>query len=249
MVHHGDYIVQNISGIRELVGSDVNLIHRLSKNHVSENTGWQAYALFSKKAMDSIDLTLEGLHEQDETYEHLGTVSTRTLDLLPRYEAIISARRVVVTAEEADIITVHEFNAPLAVTWDWIMDIKKRTEAMGDMGSWKVISRNKGRTGAGASNHCAHGRGGESTETIMDWRPFEYATVDNIDGRVQWREMTILTPQENDSCTRVESRIKLLKPFPLFLVRFMMKRQFGRENPYEKWYSRIDDRLTRQPAA
>ncbi len=30
-VHHGDYIVQNISGIRELVGSDINLIHRLTK--------------------------------------------------------------------------------------------------------------------------------------------------------------------------------------------------------------------------
>ena len=33
-VHHGDYIVQNISGIRELVGSDINLIHRLTKNHM-----------------------------------------------------------------------------------------------------------------------------------------------------------------------------------------------------------------------
>ncbi|MEW5940358.1 MAG: DUF2652 domain-containing protein, partial [Chloroflexota bacterium] len=28
-VHHGDYMVQSIAGIRELVGSDVNLIHRL----------------------------------------------------------------------------------------------------------------------------------------------------------------------------------------------------------------------------
>ena len=35
-IHHGDYIVQSISGIRELVGTDVNLIHRLTKNHISE---------------------------------------------------------------------------------------------------------------------------------------------------------------------------------------------------------------------
>ncbi len=33
-VHHSDYIVQNISGIRELVGSGINLIHRLTKNHM-----------------------------------------------------------------------------------------------------------------------------------------------------------------------------------------------------------------------
>jgi hypothetical protein len=37
-VHHGDYIVQEVSGIRELVGSDVNLIHRLMKNHMLRRT-------------------------------------------------------------------------------------------------------------------------------------------------------------------------------------------------------------------
>src|SRR5574338_1601031 len=33
MVHHGDYILQDIGGVRELAGSDVNLVHRLMKNH------------------------------------------------------------------------------------------------------------------------------------------------------------------------------------------------------------------------
>ncbi|HKY56401.1 MAG TPA: DUF2652 domain-containing protein, partial [Anaerolineales bacterium] len=44
IIHHGDYFVQDIAGIKELVGSDVNLIHRPLKNHVSESTGWRAYA-------------------------------------------------------------------------------------------------------------------------------------------------------------------------------------------------------------
>jgi hypothetical protein len=113
-VHHGDYMVQNISGIRELVGSDVNLIHRLTKNHITENTKWNAYALFSQKAIDSINLSLEGLHQQDESYEHLGTLQTQTINLIPRYEAFVSAQRVVVSAEEADIITTYEFDYPLA---------------------------------------------------------------------------------------------------------------------------------------
>jgi hypothetical protein len=245
-IHHGDYIVQNISGIRELVGSDVNLIHRLAKNHVAESTGWQAYALFSQKAMDSIDLQLEDVHAQDESYEHLGTIPTRTINLLPRYQALISAQRVIVTPEEADLITVHEFDWPRAVIWDWLTDIKKRNEAMGDMGHWKIISRNQGRTGAGASNHCSHGRG-VSTETILDWRPFEYATVDTVDGMAMFREMAVFTSLDDDRRTRVEWRLKMLKPLPLFVARFMLKRQFSKMNPYEMWFSSVDKLLARQP--
>ena len=35
MVHHGDFIVQQVAGIKDLLGTDVNLIHRLAKNHVA----------------------------------------------------------------------------------------------------------------------------------------------------------------------------------------------------------------------
>ncbi len=246
-VHHGDYIVQNISGIRELVGSDVNLIHRLTKNHISDNTGWRAYALFSQKAMDSIELTLEDLHAQDETYEHLGTVHTRTLNLIPRYEALISAQRVTVTPEEADITTTHEFNHPLAIVWDWVMDLKKRSKAMGEMGQWKIISRNWGRTSAGASNHCAHGKGA-SMETIVDWRPFEYATIETVDGKIMFRGMAIFTSLEDDKRTRLEWRLKMLKPSPLFISRIVVKREFGRTNPYKTWFTRIDELIAQESA-
>ena len=45
-VHHGDYVIQQLAGAQQLLGTDVNLIHRLAKNHVSESTGWRGYALF-----------------------------------------------------------------------------------------------------------------------------------------------------------------------------------------------------------
>jgi len=51
ITHYGSYIVQTISGIHELVGSDVNLVHRLLKNHIAESTGWHAYALFTAPAL------------------------------------------------------------------------------------------------------------------------------------------------------------------------------------------------------
>ncbi len=245
-VHHGDYIVQNISGIRELVGSDVNLIHRLMKNHITENTGWKAYGLFTQAAMECTELQLEGLHSQDETYEHLGTVRTRTFNLFPRYEALVSAQRVTVPPEQADIVTVHEFNAPLAKVWDWVMDIQKRNESMGEMGHWKIISRNKGRTGAGAKNHCSHGKGA-STETILDWRPFEYSTVETVDGVAMFRETILFTPLEEGTRTHVESRIQMLKPVPIFIARIMVKMEFRKMNPYKMWFRKIEELLKKEP--
>lgn len=83
-VHHGDYIVQDISGIRELVGSDVNLIHRLTKNHITEQTGWHAYTLFTDRTLEHINIRPEGLHAQTESYEHLGAISTQSMDIHPR---------------------------------------------------------------------------------------------------------------------------------------------------------------------
>ena len=61
LTHHGDYFVQQVAGIQELVGSDVNLIHRLLKNHVSEATGWRAYALFTERSLEHIGLRPDGM--------------------------------------------------------------------------------------------------------------------------------------------------------------------------------------------
>src|SRR5215813_8269008 len=52
IVHHGDYVLQRVAEVTELVGSDVNLAHRLMKNHISEETGWRAYAMFSERALE-----------------------------------------------------------------------------------------------------------------------------------------------------------------------------------------------------
>src|SRR5260221_7248498 len=52
MVHHGDFIIQQVAGIKDLLGTDVNLIHRLAKNHVAESTGWKGYALFTNQGLE-----------------------------------------------------------------------------------------------------------------------------------------------------------------------------------------------------
>ena len=88
MVHHGDYIIQQVAGIKDLLGTDVNLIHRLSKNHVSESTGWQGYALLTDPVLARLQTDKASFVQQSESYEHLGQVETYVMDMHIRYEAM-----------------------------------------------------------------------------------------------------------------------------------------------------------------
>src|SRR5207302_8401568 len=100
ILDHGEYIVQQVAGIREVVGSDVNLVHRLLKNHVAEQTGWRGYLLCTDAVLAHLGLAPEGMRMVTESYEHLGEVVTHSLDLQQRYKEIAEARRIVVTPEE-----------------------------------------------------------------------------------------------------------------------------------------------------
>jgi hypothetical protein len=85
MVHHGDYLIQNVAGVSHLLGTDVNLIHRLAKNHVSESTGWKGYALFTDPALERMQHSKDDFFKQSESYEHLGAVDVYCIDMHPRY--------------------------------------------------------------------------------------------------------------------------------------------------------------------
>ena len=50
VLHHGDYVVQSIAGREELLGPDINIVHRLLKNHVRELIGPRPYALVTDAA-------------------------------------------------------------------------------------------------------------------------------------------------------------------------------------------------------
>jgi class 3 adenylate cyclase len=228
ILHFGEYLQQNVSGITELVGSDVNLAHRLLKNHVSEATGWKAYALFTGAGLSQMNLELENLHEQVEAYEHLGEVKTYSLDLHARYKELVEARRVDVSPEEADDIVTCTIPASPVIVWDWLNDIQKRLQ-------WEVyddirpVLRPGGRIGAGASNHCAHGKD-VVLEKIVDWRPFEYYTAEYPMGI---RSHHLLSLPEG---TRLSVYFKLKMGLPRWLTRFisnMMNKRFRIYKQYD----------------
>lgn len=220
-VHHGDYIVQNVSGIRELVGSDVNLIHRLTKNHITDATGWRAYILFTENALNCIELKLDGLHEQIEIYEHLGEVKTFSVDINARYDTLAEMRHVVIAQEEADLNLTCEFNAPVAMVWQLLTDPRMLTQTMREDGHWSAISRPSGRAGVGARNHCVHGKG-VMVYTYLDWRPFQYYTAEAVEGKMTHWEMFQVEPSINGGHTKFTVRIKVIAPLPRWIRRIMV---------------------------
>lgn len=86
MVHHGSFVIQQIAGIKDLLGTDVNLIHRLAKNHVSESTGWNGYALFTDPVLERMQQNKDNLFKRCETYEHLGDVDIYCMNMHDRYD-------------------------------------------------------------------------------------------------------------------------------------------------------------------
>ena len=91
MVHHGEFIIQQVAGIRDLLGTDVNLLHRLAKNSVSEATGWKGYALFTEQGLEHMQTEKDSFLQQTESYEHLGDVETYIMDMHRRYEKMKSS--------------------------------------------------------------------------------------------------------------------------------------------------------------
>jgi uncharacterized protein YndB with AHSA1/START domain len=230
ILHQGEYMVQSIAGIHELVGSDVNLVHRLLKNHVGEATGWKAYALITNPALERLGLPCDRnlLYVASETYEHLGEIDTFSLNLSERYQARVAARRVVLAPEDADVLISTELAAPPAVVWDWLNDPQRRNEWMAGT-VWTALDRPGGRTDVGAKNHCAHGKNESSRENILDWKPFEYFTTDQVDKTPLVVRMTYaLDPLDSGQRTRLTVLIRFeMKRMPRVVLRQMCRRMLA----------------------
>ena len=221
VVHVGEYRTQQVAGGRELVGAAVTLVHRLLKNQVSETTGWRAYALFTETALAQMGIPPVAMHAQTETYAHLGAVPTASLDLHARYRELTAARRVVITAEAADLVCVEDCPAPPAVVWDWLNDPQKWAHWAPD--AVRPGRRPQGRTGVGAENHCVHGTAVQ-LETVVDWRPFAYFTVE-VGLSLGTLTVTVrLEPQEGGTRLHIHARLTPKVPVPGPLRRRLVRR-------------------------
>jgi hypothetical protein len=213
--HYGSYIIQTVAGGSELVGPDVILIHRLLKNHVSETSGWRAYALFTEQTLKKINVWPESMHQQIENYEHVGDIQTHSINMHTRYKELVDARRVFISKEEADATISYDFSFPQPIIWEWLNDPFKRS--LWNVGTnWSTVLKPGGRTQSGAVNHCAHGKS-VTVENILDWRPFDYFTVEYPGFKTRVTEQLI--PTSNG--TRLTANMQINISLPKFLKRIV----------------------------
>lgn len=231
IVHHGDFAIQSIYGRPELAGSDVNLAHRLLKNHVSERTGWSAYVLFSKPSLQQAGLTLSGLVDGSEEYEHLGVVETRALDLHQRFEALMRSRHVVVEERDALVTFSEVIRATPPVLWSWMNEPERRAQYSSESHGMRFIPvlRPEGRTGVGATTHCIHGKNIAMREQVLDWKPFDYYTVQQDSGAFGVVRTTFQLEPVDAEHTRLTARLDgRIRPLPEFLSRPLVRLIYGR---------------------
>jgi class 3 adenylate cyclase len=214
VAHFGDFVVQNVAGIRELVGSDVNLVHRLLKNHVYEATGWKAYILFTNQTLEHMNLRPDCLQKQMESYEHFGKVETYVMDMHQRHKELKESQRIFLTAEESDAVIVYDLPAPPLEVWDWINAPTKRVLWSG-FNEFKVVRGSDGRTGSGTQSHCIHDARVLNSEVILDWHPFDYWTQDANTGPT--RQTYRIEPLEDGRRSRLHLHIKGKMRWPRFI--------------------------------
>ncbi len=81
VLHHGDYVAQSIAGREELLGPDINIVHRLLKNHAREVIGQRPYALVTDAAARALGVPTGEMVAAEETYTDTPPIAVHILAL------------------------------------------------------------------------------------------------------------------------------------------------------------------------
>ena len=178
-VHFGSYTTQKLGAFTELLGNDVNLVHRLAKHHIKEQTGFKAYAAFTQSVMEVLGLTefQNSLTPHHETFADVGEVQLYVDDMHQVWERLKDRVRIAVRPEEALGIYKFEFPVPPSILWEYLTKPEHRAVMLG-VEKAELHNKALGRTGVDSVYYCYHGEEVSARMTILDWRPFEQFTMD-----------------------------------------------------------------------
>ena len=179
-VHYGTFAIQRLSAHDELVGNDVNLLHRLLKNHVTEQTGIRAYTLYTDAAVQALGLEemCELLRAHQESYEHLGETQVWLQDMHPVWTATQASARITIPPDRLALQVAAEIAMPPHQVWDYLGRPEFRSILIGS--DRQVIhNRRHGRIAEGTVFQCFHGDR-MTTQTLLVWQPFEQMTSQDL---------------------------------------------------------------------
>jgi len=173
-IHYGTFALQDVGVHQELMGSDVNLIHRLLKNSVTAETGIRAYILCTDAAESA--LGMEGaasatLLPHIEDVPDFGEVKVWIRDMHPVFEERREEERIEYSPDEVLATNSIVVAMPPGVLWDYLNQSEFRNILSGD-DRFEVLNRNDGRVGLGSVYQCYHG-GQVVSQVVVEWRPFE----------------------------------------------------------------------------
>jgi len=120
VIHFGSFVVQKVGTYDELLGPDVNLVHRLLKNTVVEQLGMLAYCLYTEPAYQRLGFeAVTGLVPHDEDVADFGVVRTHVQDLAEAYH---SGDVEEITLDPSDVWFSVEADLPMprpssGITW------------------------------------------------------------------------------------------------------------------------------------
>lgn len=179
-VHYGAFTRQHLDQHDELLGADVIVIHRLLKNHVTEKTGCRAYALYTDAAIRQLGIedVCSAMTAHIETYEHLGEVKTWIQNMHPIWKAKRETLKIEIPHDQIVAQQSAEFPVPAEVVWDMLADPEYRSPFLNAV-KQNILHRQHGRIAPGSAFQCFHGDGRVTTQTVLEWRPFEQMTTED----------------------------------------------------------------------
>jgi hypothetical protein len=203
-VHYGRFALEPLHQYTELIGTDVNLIHRLTKNSVTDKIGYHAYVLYTRSALENLGISelFDELTPHTESYEHIGEVQVYLFDMHPIWETRKHRYHTVVEPEDA-VVTIEE-NFPLApaLLWEYFTKPDYRAIIFGS-DSQRIEDMKEGRIANGSVYVCAHGKN-IVQQSIVDWHPFEQYTIKNsVPGGGFVLTTTLFTPYKDGATVNI----------------------------------------------
>lgn len=177
-VHFGSFVLQKLDAHNELVGTDVNVIHRLLKNRVTEATGFRAYALYTEAALRQLgpEEISQDMVEHAETYPDVGEIKLRVQNMHPVWQAKKDLSRIKNPPDKSIAYAEIVLPVPVMLAWEVITHPEYRA-VMTQSARQELQNRKKGRIGQGSVFECFHGKRSSTLQTILEWLPPEQLTT------------------------------------------------------------------------
>src|SRR5919201_4002234 len=178
-VHHGEFLMQSIGSHRELVGTDVNIVHRLTKNTVTASTGIRAYALYSADGVEGLGIDhMTGEWRGHREENDAGEITCWIEDMGPVWAAERNRSVIEIPESEVRVRASVEIALPMEWVWDRLADPDYRRMLIGSDRQVRKGSR-AGRTGKGDVFLCYHGDT-VVPSVIIEWLPFTRIVTNDL---------------------------------------------------------------------